>query len=163
MENYKNIVVGCGLSGASIARLLADKGERVLVIDKRAHLAGNIYDYKDKNGIVIHKYGSHIFHTNNENVWKFLEKFTDFNTYMHRVVAVIDGIETTIPFNINTLYDVFPQTLAKRVEEKLLTNFEYNSRVPILEFQKQDDMDLKFLAEYIFEKVFLALHRKTVG
>ena len=163
MGNFTNIVVGCGLSGASIARLLADKGERVLVIDKRAHLAGNIYDYKDKNDIVIHKYGSHIFHTNNENVWKFLEKFTDFNTYMHRVVAVIDGIETTIPFNINTLYDVFPQTLAKRVEEKLLTNFEYNSKVPILEFQKQNDKDLKFLAEYIFEKVFLHYTEKQWG
>lgn len=162
MEN-KNLVVGCGLSGAVIARLLADIGKKVLVIDKKDHIAGNIYDYVDENGICIHKYGSHIFHTNNDKVWKFLSKFTSFNTYMHKVIALIDGIETTIPFNFNTLYDVFPQTLAKRLEEKLLEKFEYNSKVPILEFQKQDDKDLKFLADYVYEKVFLHYTAKQWG
>ena len=77
---------------------------------------------------MIHKYGSHIFHTNNEKVWNFIRKFADFNQYMHKVVAVIDGIQTTIPFNFNTLYDVFPHTLAKRLEEKLLEKFEYNKK-----------------------------------
>ena len=62
---YKNLIVGCGLSGSVIARLLAENGEKVLVIDKKDHIAGNIYDYTDVNGICIHKYGSHIFHTNN--------------------------------------------------------------------------------------------------
>ena len=164
MINYsKNLVTGCGLSGAVIARVLADNGEKVLVIDRKNHIAGNIYDYNDDNGICVHKYGSHIFHTNNEKVWKFLNKFTSFNTYMHRVVALIDGIETTIPFNINTLYDVFPQTLARRLEEKLLNKFEYNTKVPILEFQKQDDKDLQFLADYIYEKVFLHYTAKQWG
>lgn len=159
----KNLIAGCGLSGAVIARLLADIGEKVLVIDRKNHIAGNIYDYKDENGIYIHKYGSHIFHTNNEKVWEFLNRFTSFNTYMHKVVALIDGIETTIPFNINTLYDVFPKSLAKRLEEKLLDKFEYNTKVPILEFQKQDDNDLKFLADYIYEKVFLHYTAKQWG
>ncbi len=164
MINYsKNLVTGCGLSGAVIARVLADNGEKVLVIDRKNHIAGNIYDYNDNNGICVHKYGSHIFHTNNEKVWKFLNRFTSFNTYMHRVVTIIDGIETTIPFNINTLYDVFPQTLALRLEEKLLNKFEYNTKVPILEFQKQDDKDLQFLAEYIYEKVFLHYTAKQWG
>ena len=151
-----NLVVGCGFSGAVIANLLASKlGEKVLVIDKKNHIAGNSFDYRDENGIMIHKYGSHIFHTNSEKVWSFLKQFTDLNTYMHKVVAVIDGIETTIPFNFNTLYNVFPRTLAQRLEEKLLKTFEYNKKVPILEFQKQDDEDLKFLANYVYEKVFL--------
>ncbi len=164
MINYsKNLVTGCGLSGAVIARVLADNREKVLVIDRKNHIAGNIYDYNDNNGICVHKYGSHIFHTNNEKVWKFLNRFTSFNTYMHRVVTIIDGIETTIPFNINTLYDVFPQTLALRLEEKLLNKFEYNTKVPILEFQKQDDKDLQFLAEYIYEKVFLHYTAKQWG
>src|SRR5699024_9022913 len=113
-----NLVVGAGFSGAVIARLLAEANEEVLVIDKKEHIAGNSYDYTDENGIKIHKYGSHIFHTNDEKVWNFIKRFTDFNTYMHKVVAVIDGIETTIPFNINTLYDVFPKSLAQRLEEK---------------------------------------------
>lgn len=160
----KNLVVGAGFSGATVARLLADKlDEDVLVIDKKEHVAGNCYDYRDENGIMIHKYGSHIFHTNIEKVWQFVRQFGDFNQYMHKVYAVIDGIETTIPFNFNTLYDVFPETLAKRLEEKLLAQFEYNKKVPILEFQKQEDDDLKFLAEYVYEKVFLHYTTKQWG
>ncbi len=163
MEN-NNLIVGCGFSGAVMANLIATVlGEKVLVIDKKNHIAGNSYDYRDENGIMIHKYGSHIFHTNSEKVWSFLKQFTDFNTYMHKVIAVIDGIETTIPFNFNTLYDVFPETMAKRLEEKLLKTFEYNKKVPILEFQKQDDADLKFLANYVYEKVFLHYTTKQWG
>ena len=158
-----NLVIGCGLSGAVIARLLAEKGENVLIIDKKDHIAGNIYDYIDENGICIHKYGSHIFHTNNEKVWKFVKRFTDFNTYMHKVIAIIDGIETTIPFNFNTLYDVFPKTLAERLETKLLKEFEYNTKVPILKFQEQKDDDLKFLSNFVYEKVFLHYTAKQWG
>lgn len=160
----KNLVVGAGVSGAVIARLIAEKlNEKVLVIDSKDHIAGNCYDYKDKNGIIIHKYGSHIFHTSNEKVWSFVREFTDFNQYMHKVIAIIDGIETTIPFNFNTIYDVFPKSLAQRLEEKLLKNFEYNKKVPILEFQKQADKDLKFLAQYVYEKVFLHYTTKQWG
>lgn len=158
-----NLIVGAGFSGVTLANLIASKlNEKVLVIDKKNHIAGNSFDYFDDN-ICVHKYGSHIFHTNNEKVWDFISEFTDFNTYMHKVVALIDGTETTIPFNINTLYDVFPESLAKRLEEKLLKQFEYNTKVPILEFQKQDDNDLKFLAEYVYEKVFLHYTTKQWG
>ncbi len=159
-----NLVVGAGFSGAVIANLLADRlGERVLIIDKKDHIAGNCYDFRDENGIMIHKYGSHIFHTNNEKVWKYLKQFTDFNTYMHKVIGVLDGIETHIPFNFNTLYDVFPQSFARRLEQKLLDVFEINTKVPILEFQKQDDDDLKFLANYVYEKIFLHYTTKQWG
>ena len=164
MDNQDiNLVVGAGISGAVIANLLANNGEQVLVIDKKEHIAGNCYDYRDKNGIMIHKYGSHIFHTNSEKVWTFLKQFTDFNTYMHKVVGYLDGIETHIPFNFNTLYDVFPTSFAKRLEEKLLDVFEINTKVPILEFQKQDDDDLKFLANYVYEKIFLHYTTKQWG
>ncbi len=160
----KNLVVGAGFSGAAIANLIAENlNEEVVVIDKKDHVAGNSYDYRDKNGIMIHKYGSHIFHTNSEKVWAFLKKFTDFNTYMHEVVGIIDGIEAQIPFNFNTLYQVFPETMAKRMEEKLLKAFEYNTKVPILEFQKQDDEDLRFLANYVYEKIFLNYTTKQWG
>ena len=114
--NNVNLVVGAGFSGAVIANLIADKlGEEVLVIDKKDHIAGNCYDFRDENGIMIHKYGSHIFHTNNEKVWKYLKQFTDFNTYMHKVIGVLDGIETHIPFNFNTLYDDFPKSFSARL------------------------------------------------
>ncbi|MBQ2871128.1 UDP-galactopyranose mutase [bacterium] len=160
----KNLVVGAGFSGATIAHLIASKlDEKVIVVDKKNHIAGNCFDYKDKNGIMIHKYGSHIFHTNEEKVWSFIKQFGDFNQYMHKVIAIIDGIETTIPFNFNTLYDVFPNTLAEKLEKKLLEKFQYNTKVPILEFQKQDDEDLKFLANYVYEKVFLHYTTKQWG
>ena len=159
-----NIIVGSGFSGSTMARLIAEKlDEKVVVVDKKDHIAGNSYDYRDENGIMIHKYGSHIFHTNNEKVWSFLKQFTDFNTYMHEVVGILDGIEAQIPFNFTTLYQIFPETLAKRLEEKLLKEFEYNKKVPILEFQKQDDEDLKFLAEYVYEKIFLNYTTKQWG
>ena len=160
----KNLVVGAGFSGATIANLIAEElNEEILIIDKKKHIAGNCYDYRDKNGIMIHKYGSHIFHTKSEKVWNYLKKFSDFNTYMHKVLGYIDGIETHIPFNFNTLYDVFPFTLARKLEEKLLDKFEINTKVPILEFQKQDDEDLKFLANYVYEKIFLHYTTKQWG
>lgn len=158
-----NLVVGAGFSGATIANLLAQAGEEVLVIDKKKHVAGNCYDYVDEHGIMIHKYGSHIFHTNSDEVWNFMRNFTDFNTYMHKVIGVVDGIETHIPFNFNTLYDVFPCSFAQRLEKKLLDIFEINTKVPILEFQNQDDDDLKFLAKYVYEKIFLHYTTKQWG
>ena len=159
-----NLVVGAGFSGATIAYLLANlPDEEVVVIDKKEHIGGNCYDYRDKNGIMIHKYGSHIFHTDSEKVWNFLKEFTGFNNYTHKVLGIIDGKETHIPFNFNTLYDVFPQDFAKKLEEKLLAKFEYNKKIPILEFQKQDDEDLKFLADYVYEKIFLHYTTKQWG
>jgi UDP-galactopyranose mutase len=160
----RNIVVGAGFAGATMANLIASRlGDSVLVIDRRDHIAGNSYDYWDKSGICVHKYGSHILHTNSEKVWNYLKQFCDFNQYAHKVIAIIDGIETTIPFNINSLYDVLPRTLAQRLEEKLLNSFEYNKKIPIWEFQGQNDSDLKFLADYVYEKVFLHYTTKQWG
>ena len=151
-----NIVVGCGFSGAVIANLIADKlNQKVIIIDKKNHIAGNSYDYRDKNNIMIHKYGSHIFHTNNEKVWSFLKRFSNFNNYIHKVDVVIDGKKVQIPFNFNTLYQLFSETTAKKIKEKLLEKYNYGAKIPILEFQKQNDEDLKFLAKYVYEKIFL--------
>lgn len=162
MKNI-NLIVGAGLSGAALARRLADMGEKVAVIDRLPHVAGSAFDYKDENGITVHKYGSHIFHASNAEVWRFVRRFADFNAYMHRVLALIDGTEAFIPFNLNTIKKVFPASLAERLEKKLLEIFPYNSRIPICEFQKQNDPDLKFLAEYIYEKVFLEYTKKQWG
>lgn len=160
----KNLVVGAGFSGAVIANLLATcLGENVVVIDRKNHIAGNCYDYRDKNGIMIHKYGSHIFHTNNEDVWNFVRQFSEFNNYQHKVIANIDGVETNIPFNLNTLYDVFIKNIAERIENKLLKEFEYGSKIPILEFLNQDDEDLKLLANFVYEKIFLGYTEKQWG
>ena len=160
----ENLVIGAGISGAVMAHLLATKlNEKVLVVDKRIHIAGNCFDYKDKNDIMVHKYGSHIFHTSSEKVWNFINQFGKFNQYAHKVLANIDGVEANIPFNINTLYKVFPKSLASKLETKLLKRYEYDSKVSISDFLTQKDDDLKFLAEYIYEKVFLGYTIKQWG
>ncbi|MDR3290150.1 MAG: UDP-galactopyranose mutase [Rickettsiales bacterium] len=157
----KILIVGAGISGATIANKLADKNH-VTIIDKRDNIGGNCYDYK-KNDILIQRYGAHIFHTNYEDVWNFVKQFATFNTYMHRVDALIDGIQCNIPFNINSLYKVFPETLAKRLETKLLEKYPYNTKITILDFMQENDKDLKFLADYIYEKVFLNYSIKQWG
>lgn len=153
----QNLVVGCGLSGATIARKIAEElNESVLVIDTKEHIAGTCYDYKDTDtGITVHKYGPHIFRTNSKEIWTFLSRFTDWRPFMHNVLGVIDGIEVPIPFNINSLHKVFPRQMAERLESKLIDAFGYNKKIPILELRKAEDKELNFLAEYIYQKVFL--------
>lgn len=163
MKNV-NLVVGAGISGATIANLLANNlNEKVLIIDKRNHIGGNCHDYKDKNGITIHSYGSHIFHTSDEKVWNYVNKFTEFNQYKHKVLAEINNIKTPIPFNFNSLKDLFPKDFATKLEKKILEKFKYSSKIPILEFQNQDDEDLKFIADFIYQNVFLNYTLKQWG
>jgi len=156
MKTVKNLVVGCGLSGATIANKIATElNEDVLVIDSKDHIAGTCFDYKDENGITVHKYGPHIFRTSSKEVWDFLSRYTKWYPFMHHVLGVIDGIEVPIPFNLDSMHKVFPEQLANRLEEKLIQKFGFNKKVPILELRKTDDEELTFLAEYIYQKVFL--------
>lgn len=165
MQKVQNLVVGCGLSGAVLAERLASVyGEEVLLIDRRGHIGGNIYDYKDEStGITVHQYGPHVFHTNSQEVWDYLSQFTQWHRFMYRVKAVIDGKEVNIPFNLDSLYKVFPHTLAEKLEIKLLDLFGFNRKVPILELRKSQDKDLEFLAQYIYQKVFLGYTIKQWG
>ena len=105
----KNILcVGAGFSGAVIARELAEAGYKVTVIDKRGHIAGNAYDYVNDIGIRVHKYGPHLWHTNNEEAHKWFGKFTEFVPYKHVVRALLENGKTTpLPINLNTLRDIF--------------------------------------------------------
>jgi UDP-galactopyranose mutase len=103
-EKYDVLVVGAGLSGAVVAERLARlKGMKVLVIDKRRHIGGNCYDYIDENGILMNKYGAHLFHTNDEDVWKYVNEFSEWRRWDHRVLGSVDGKMVNIPVNINTV------------------------------------------------------------
>lgn len=158
------IIVGSGFAGSVIAERIANVlNKKVLIIEKRNHIGGNCYDYKDKNGIIVHKYGPHLFHTNDKEVFDYLSNFTDWHMYHHRVLAFIDGKKVPIPFNLNTLYEVFPAPLSEKLERKLLSKYRYGSKVPILELKKEKDKDLKFLADYIYEKVFKNYTAKQWG
>jgi UDP-galactopyranose mutase len=102
-----NLIVGAGLSGATLARKLADAGQKVLVIEKRNHIGGNTYDYTDKEtGIRLSQYGAHIFHTNSEEVWKFVNRFSDWNIYRHKVLSYVNGKYVPVPVNITTVNEL---------------------------------------------------------
>lgn len=158
------LIVGAGLTGAVIAeRLATQKNKKVLVIDKRDHIAGNIFDYVDENGVMVHKYGPHAFHTNNKVVWDYLSQFTKWHLYNHRVKVIIEGIEATLPFNLDTIYELFPQKQAEKYENKLIETFGYSKKIPILELVKTDDKDLKFLGEYVYKHIFVGYTTKQWG
>lgn len=118
MLKVKNLIVGCGLSGIILAERIATVlKEEVLIIDKRHHIGGNIYDYTDQEtGITVHKYGPHVFHTNMKHVWDYLSQFTNWHYFHLKTQAVIDGIKATLPFNLETLHEVLPQSLANKLE-----------------------------------------------
>lgn len=115
----KILIVGAGISGASVARILAEKGHFVTVIEQRDHIGGNCYDYFDHDGICIHKYGTHIFHTDNHVVWNFVSRFTQWYPYQHKVLGLIDGMEVPIPFNLNSIDQIFPKFMAEKLTKKV--------------------------------------------
>ena len=160
---FDAVIIGAGFTGAVLAERFASRGKKVLVVERRRVVAGNCYDEVDANGILIHKYGPHLFHTDDENVWKYLSRFTEWQVYFHRVKAVVDGKPVPIPFNLNTLREVFPKNLADKLEAALLKNFEYGKKIPILELKKSADADLQFLADFVYEKIFLHYTEKQWG
>ncbi len=101
---YDYLIVGAGFSGATLAeRLVTSAGQSVLVIDKRSHIGGNAFDFYDDHGVLVHKYGPHIFHTNSDLVWQYLSRFTKWRPYEHRVLASVQGQLLPIPVNLDTV------------------------------------------------------------
>lgn len=161
---YEYLVVGAGISGAVLANLIADKlNKKVLVIDRKDHIAGNCYDYKDENNITVHKYGAHIFHTNNKEVWDYISKFTKWNYFYNKVEVVIEGNKVSLPFTLKTLRELFSPNMSQKLEDKLISNYGYGVKVPILEFQNSNNEDLKFIGKYVYEHVFKNYTMKQWG
>lgn len=158
------IVVGSGFTGATLAeRIASQMGKKVLVVEKRGHIGGNSYDSYDEHGILIHNYGSHTFHTNSAMVWEYLSKFTDWRVYFHEVRTVVDGKKIPVPFNLNSLREVFSPKLADKMEELLLQHFGFGVKVPILKLRETSNPDLKVLADYIYNNVFYRYTLKHWG
>ena len=118
---YDYLIVGCGAYGSTFARLATDAGKTCLIIDKRDHIAGNCYS-EDNNGIHVHSYGPHIFHTNNEKVWQFVNKFAKFNNFILSPKARSGGKVYSLPFNMNTFYEMWgeskPSVVKNIIEEQ---------------------------------------------
>lgn len=152
---FDYMIVGAGYAGCILAERLATQlDKKVLIIDKRNHIAGNAYDFYNESGILEHKYGPHIFHTSSKKVWDYLSQFTDWNTYIHYVKAVVDGKAVPVPFNLNSIYELFPTKYAELLESKLIEKYGFGLKIPILKMKEAEDEDIKSLADYIYKNIF---------
>lgn len=136
-------------------RISSELWKKVLIIDKREHIWWNCFDYKDKEtNITVHKYWPHVFHTNYKDVWKYLSKYTKREPFFYNVKAIIDSKEIHLPFNLNSIYQIFSPELAKKIENILIKTYTYGQRVSILELLQTKNKDLKFLGDFVFKKIF---------
>ena len=155
------LLVGAGITNLALARLFANNGLSVLIIDRKDHIGGNCFDYFDENSIDIHAYGTHIFHTDDAEVWRFLSQFTQWYPYQHEVKALVDGQLVPVPFNFNSIEQLFPKRMAERMITALLSEFEFDKKVPILKLRESKNPDLQFLAEYVYEKSFFTTQKSN--
>jgi len=159
-QTYDTVVVGAGFSGAVIAERLASLcDEKVLVIEKRDHLGGNAYDFHNEHGILQHKYGPHIFHTNLPDVWNYLAQFTQWNGYVHRVLAHVDGMNLPIPINLNTV----KRLLKKYFTEQEVEEYFHSVRLSGKPIRNARDVVVSQVGELFYEKFFKNYTKKQWG
>lgn len=151
------LVVGAGFAGSVCARQLADAGHRVLVIDKRPHVGGNAHDAYDSDGVLVHPYGPHIFHTNSERVFAYLSQFTQWRPYEHRVLAHVDGEFYPIPINRTTLNRLYNLNLSTAEDA---TAFYERVREPRDPIRTSEDVVLNSVGRDLCEKFFRGYTRK---
>jgi len=158
-RDYDWLIVGAGFAGSILAERLAAHGQRVMIIDKRPHIAGNAYDRIDDAGLLIHEYGPHIFHTNSTMVFDYLSRFTQWRFYEHRVQGRVDAKLVPIPINldtVNTLYNLkltsaeLPGWLAERAE-------------PVATIRTAEDVVVSQVGRDLYEKIFRGYTRKQWG
>ena len=164
MMAYDTLIVGAGLAGLVMAERLARiNNEKVLIIEQRDHIGGNCYDFYNNDGILVHQYGPHIFHTDNKNVWDYISQFTEWHYYQHTVLGMVDGHSIPVPFNLNSLHAILPESLAAKIENKLISSFGFGSKLPIEELLQSDDNDLNYLAKLIYDKIYINYSLKQWG
>lgn len=160
-SSYDWLVVGAGFAGAVMAeRLARDAGKRVLVIDRRPHIAGNAYDRPDAAGIMIHQYGPHIFHTNSEDVFEYLSGFTGWRPYEHRVLAQVENQQVPIPINRTTLNQLYGLSLASEEEAE---RFYAESAEQLDEIRTSEDVVVAQVGRHLYETFFRGYTRKQWG
>ncbi|MFL5738751.1 MAG: UDP-galactopyranose mutase [Flavisolibacter sp.] len=154
---FDYLIVGAGFAGSVLAeRLATQANKKVLIIDKREHIAGNAYDYYNKDGILIHKYGPHIFHTNSKEVFEYLGKFTPWRPYEHKVLASVDGQLVPIPINLNTINSLYGLNLnSSEVESFFASRAEKVAGV-----KTSEDVVVSKVGRELYEKFFRGYTKK---
>ncbi|RQP09550.1 MAG: UDP-galactopyranose mutase [Chryseobacterium sp.] len=153
---FDYLIVGCGFAGAVLAERLANSGKRVLIVEKRDHIAGNAYDHYNEDGILVHKYGPHIFHTNSKEVFNYLSRFTEWRSYRHRVLASVDGQLVPIPINATTINKLYGLNLSSDEVCGFLAN-RAEKRSPVL---TSEDVVVNAVGRELYEKFFRGYTRK---
>ena len=158
------IVIGAGAAGCTVARELAEKQhKKVLILEKKNHIAGNCYDEKDEHGVLIHVYGPHIFHTGREKVFEYLSRFTDWYFFHHEVVANVHGKYVPVPFNLHTLKAVYGEERGTVLEKKLVSIYGMGTKVPILDLMNHEDEDLKMIGRFVYDNIYVYYTMKQWG
>lgn len=158
-NSYNYLIVGAGFAGAVCAQRLADQGKRVLIIDKRDHIGGNAYDRYDEDGVLIHPYGPHIFHTNSKKIFEYLSQFTDWRFYEHRVLAEVNGHKYPIPINKTTINKLYGLDL----DEKGVANYLEQVREARDPIKTSEDVVLNSVGTDLCNKFFRGYTRKQWG
>ena len=159
MDNYDVLIVGAGLYGATVAQCLQEKGKRVLVLEKRPHVGGNVYT-EEIEGIQVHKYGAHIFHTNDKRVWDYVNRFAEFNRYTNSPVANYHGELYSLPFNMYTFNRMWGVVTPREAEEKIA---EQRAEAGITEPKNLEEQAISLVGTDIYEKLVKGYTEKQWG
>lgn len=157
------LIVGCGLCGSVIARELAEKGLQVQIWERRNHIGGNMYDYRDPHGILVQKYGPHTFHTKEQHLYEYICRYGEWRPYKLTCGAVWDNQYTPTPFNFTTIDTFYPKEVATELKGKLLHAFEGKSTATVVEALQHPDPDIRGYAEFLFQKDYAPYTAKQWG
>lgn len=157
------LVIGCGLSGAVIARHLAQQGKQVVIWERRDHIGGNMYDYVDEHGFLVQKYGPHTFHTKQKFLYDYMCQYESWQEYKLTCGAVWNGTYTPTPFNFTTIDTFYPSQKAELLKEKLRTAFAGRSTATVVEVLEHPDPDIRGYAEYLFQNDYAPYTAKQWG
>lgn len=160
MQHYDFAIVGAGYAGSVLAeRLASQSGKKVLVLDKRPHIGGNAYDYYNEDGILIHLYGPHIFHTNSPEVFGYLSNFTEWRPYEHRVLASVEGQLLPIPINLDTVNKLY----GKNFTSEELGEYFKTVGEPVEDIKTSEDVVVSQVGRDLYEKFFKYYTKKQWG
>ena len=164
MHKYNAIVVGCGLSGAVVARFLAEEmGRKVLVLERRNHVGGNMYDYQDEAGILVHQYGPHTFHTRKKHLYEYMCKYGEWEEYRLTCGAVINEKYTPTPFNFQTIDDFYEVEKAEKIKSEIKKEFPGQKTATVLEMLNHSNSYVREYAEFLFENDYSLYTAKQWG
>ncbi len=163
MADFNYLIVGGGLTGSVIARELAEQGYKVLIIERRDHIGGNMYDYIDKNGVLVQEYGPHTFHTKKRELYDYMCKYAEWQDYKLTCGAVINGKFTPTPFNFQTIDDFFDTEKAAKIKDAIKTEYPNQEFAPVLELLNHKNPVIREYAEFLFNNDYAPYTAKQWG